>query len=134
MRFFLLWDSILIFMTHKFKKIPKTALLIVLYLSLPIFLFSTNPQHLPIVFLIVPYLLLFLIIYVSIYYLLGGYFRHNSSESKARQVIIAGIGSAVPVVLILLASIRQFTIWDIVLSIAIVLFISWYLLKANFFG
>jgi hypothetical protein len=115
------------------KKLLNRTLLVLLYLSLPILLLSTNPQHLPIAFLVLPYLLLFLIIYVTTQLIIGKRFGNSRVASNTKRVIISGLFATIPVILVLLASIRQFTVWDILLSIAIMFFIAWYLIKVEFF-
>jgi hypothetical protein len=121
-------------MLNKIKKHStiNTLLFIALYASLPLFLFFTNPQNLPLPLLIVPIVLLFLIFYVTIYYLILKGFNKSRIISKTRLFIITAIVAMVPVLLIVLASIRQFTLRDIILSTVIVICISWYLLKVDF--
>ena len=117
----------------KIKKIEKKFVIALLYLSLPIFLISTNPQHLPIVLLTVPYILLFLILYVTAYLAAPKYFKKSLSGSRTKQVIISGLFGVIPVLLIWLVSIRQFNVWDILLTLVILILVSWYLLRADFF-
>lgn len=123
---------VIMFDNPKTKKIRNTILLVLLYLSLPLLLFVTNPQKLPIALLILPVFLLFVIIYVTVYLLLNKRIKKSERISKTRLALIAGIISIVPVLLIVLASIQQFTLRDIILSIVIVIGISWYLLKVDF--
>lgn len=54
--------------------------------------------------------------------------------SKKRRSVIAGVCAVMPVLLLLLASIKQFTFRDIVLAIVLVICVSWYLLKIDFIG
>src|ERR1700689_5356688 len=116
----------------KLKSIIRVIALLFLYLSLPLFLFFTNPQSLPLPLLIVPIILLFIIIYVTIYFFILKKLLKNRKISKTRLFIVTAIIALVPVLLIVLASIKQFTLRDIILSTAIVIFISWYLLKVDF--
>lgn len=114
------------------KKITKIILLVVLYMSLPLFIFSTNPQNLSIPFLILPVVLLFIIIYVSVYIGILKKIARARRISRTRMYVISGIIALVPVLIIVLASINQFTLRDIILSSVIVIFVSWYLLKVDF--
>jgi hypothetical protein len=113
-------------------KLRKTLLLIVLYMSLPLFLFLTNPQSLPLPLLILPIFLLFLITYTTIYLILVNKLRKSKRILRTRLIIISAVVAIVPVLLIVLASIQQFTLRDIILSTVIVICISWYLLKVDF--
>lgn len=115
-----------------FKKIIRILLIIAFYLSLPLFILFTNPQNLALPLLVLPVLLLFLIIYVTVYLLFFKKLKRSKRLSKTRIYIISGIVALVPVLLIVLASIGQFTIRDIILATVIVVCISWYLLKVDF--
>ncbi len=115
-----------------FKKFTKILLITGLYLSLPLFIFFTNPDSLPIPFLILPVVLLFLIIFASVYFLITKKISRSKRISKTRIYIISGVVALIPVLIIVLASINQFTLRDIMLSSVIVVCISWYLLKVDF--
>jgi hypothetical protein len=114
------------------KKFRTTLLLVLLYVSLPVFLVSTNPQRLPIILLILPVVLLFIILYTTVYLLLTRKVKLAKSISKTRLIVIAGLTAIVPVLMLVLASIRQFTLKDILLTIALLVCVSWYLLKVDF--
>jgi hypothetical protein len=114
------------------KKFRTTLLLVLLYISLPVFLVSTNPQRLPIILLILPVVLLFIILYTTVYLLLTRKVKLAKSISKTRLIVIAGLTAIVPVLMLVLASIRQFTLKDILLTIALLVCVSWYLLKVDF--
>jgi hypothetical protein len=115
-----------------YKKFKRIVLLVALYLSLPLFLFLSNPQSLPLPLLILPVVLLFLIVYTTIYIILLKRLKFSKRISKTRLILISAIIALVPVLLIVLASIQQFTLRDIILSTVIVVCISWYLLKVDF--
>ena len=115
-----------------FTKARRIVLLLALYLSLPLFLFFTNPQKLPLPLVLLPIFLLFLIFYTTIYVLISTRFRNSRGISRTRLILISAIVAIVPVLLIVLASIQQFTLRDIILSTFIVICISWYLLKVDF--
>ena len=115
-----------------FTKARRIVLLLALYLSLPLFLFFTNPQKLPLPLVLLPIFLLFLIFYTTIYVLISTRFKNSRGISRTRLILISAIVAIVPVLLIVLASIQQFTLRDIILSTFIVICISWYLLKVDF--
>jgi hypothetical protein len=114
------------------RKVLKILLLVCLYLSLPLFLLFSNPQNLPLPLVITPVALLFLIVYVSVYLIFSRKFNKSKRISKTRLFIMSAIVAIIPVLLIVLASIQQFTLRDIILSAVIVIFVSWYLLKVDF--
>lgn len=119
-------------MINHFKRFRNIILLVALYLSLPAVLIFTNPQNMPLPLLILPIILLFLIIYFSVYAYLIKKVKRAKEISKTRLVVISGVAALMPVLLIVLASIRQFTFRDILLSVALVVCVSWYLLKVDF--
>ena len=114
------------------KKNLRNICLALLYLSLPLFLLLTNPQNLPLPLLIMPVVLLFVIIYTTVYLAIFKKYKRLNKLSKTRIYVISGISALIPVLLIVLASIGQFTLRDIVLALVIVVCISWYLLKVDF--
>jgi 4-amino-4-deoxy-L-arabinose transferase-like glycosyltransferase len=114
------------------KKTLRIITLIVLYLSLPLFIFFTNPQNLPLPLLVLPIALLFLIIFTTVYLLIVKNIPSSKRISKTRLYIISAIVAIVPVMLIVLASIGQFTLRDIILSAVIVICMAWYLIKVDF--
>jgi hypothetical protein len=99
---------------------------------LPLFIFLTNPQDLSIPFLILPVILLFIIIYVTVYFGILKRFARAKHISRTRMYVISAVIALVPVLIIVLASINQFTLRDVILASIIVIFISWYLLKVDF--
>lgn len=114
------------------KKARNILLILLLYISLPVILFLTNPQNLPVPLLILPIVLLFMIIFATVYFIFMRQLKRSGKISRTRLILISAIIAIVPVLLLVLASIRQFTVRDIILSIAIVISISWYLLKVDF--
>jgi len=79
-----------------------------------------------------PVVLLFVIIYTTVYLAIFKKYKRLNKLSKTRIYVISGISALIPVLLIVLASIGQFTLRDIVLALVIVVCISWYLLKVDF--
>lgn len=103
--------------------------LIVLYAFGPVFLASTNPETTPIVLLVVPFLWVFVVLFTTIWLLLG----HSQMLSKGRRrLLLSGIAAVLPVLILVLNSIHQLTMGDILLVTAILGIISFYLSKADF--
>jgi hypothetical protein len=97
--------------------------------SLVLFLLLTNPKHLPLMFLLVPFALLFTM-------LLSGWLglmRWTGWPKLGRrhQKLVAILLSAGPVILILLSSIKQLSVRDAILSLALLAGISWYASRLN---
>jgi hypothetical protein len=103
----------------------------ILVISLPLFLFNTNPNSLPLPLLVVPIVLIFLIIYFVILFIVG---KLKREYSKSARRTIAVLLTLFPTLLIVLQSLRQLTLLDLVIILSIFLPLSWYLLKIDYFS
>lgn len=99
---------------QKFKQIIIIA---ALYLALAIFLFTTNPNKLPIVLLLAPVALFFLALFLSIRLFLA---RFSSRLQPAKRNLYALYFAGIPAFLLILSSVDQLT-WS---DFALVLFFS----------
>lgn len=84
----------------------KVAVLCSIILLL--FLLLTNPEGLPSVALIVPFVLLFIVFLAAILILLGIY-----AMPRQKKLKVGLIGAAVPVLLLVLQSLGQLTVRDV---------------------
>ncbi|HUD07443.1 MAG TPA: hypothetical protein VMR34_06195 [Candidatus Saccharimonadales bacterium] len=114
------------------KVIRRRLLIVLLYISLPLILALTNPQKLPLPLVTLPLILTFLIIFSGVYFLIGKYTQGRPNITKTRRSVISGICALFPVLLVMLASINQFTTKDVILTVGLMLCMSWYLLKVDF--
>jgi len=107
----------------------KKRLLILLGLYLFVFLFFiiVNPEKLPLVLLLLPFLLIFVTIYMTLILILDTFFKIKSQPKR----LIAFSISVMPVLLLIIQSITQLTLRDVLLSISIVVIIVWYTTKLN---
>lgn len=99
----------------------KRAALVGLYFSLPLFILLTNPEHLPLPLLWVPFLLLLAILFISGRQVLG-----RKMQGKRLMLVVLVI-SVMPVLLLVLASIDQLDARDIIITTALVGGVAWYL-------
>ena len=111
------------------KKIKQTVLIGLLVLSLPLFLLTTNPNTLPLPLLVVPILITFLIIYFGILFIVG---RLKKDYSKSAKRTISALLALFPTLLVVLQSLRQLTLIDLVIIFLIFLPLSWYLMKIDY--
>ena len=70
---------------------------------------STDPQMLPSIFLIVPFVLIFLALFACTVSLLGLY----GDISKPKRIRVGLVGASVPAILLILQSLGQLTIRDV---------------------
>jgi peptidoglycan/LPS O-acetylase OafA/YrhL len=111
------------------KRTRKYLGIIVLYLiSLGLLLF-TNPQHTRPVFLIVPLLIFFAAIFLTLMTMLSGFARRRGRRPSRNSVIAAAIITALPVILILLQSIGQLSTRDVITLVLIILILGIYVSK-----
>jgi hypothetical protein len=127
MRLVYLWDNKTV-MVSKLTKSRRNISLALLYLSLPVILFATNPQKLPLPLLMLPMVSVFLIFYTTVLLLLRKY-SNQIKISKTRQYVLSVFCAIMPVILVVLASIRQFTFKDVILAIGLVALVSLYILN-----
>jgi hypothetical membrane protein len=109
------------------NKIQRYVLFVLLYAGLPLFLLSTNPEHLPLLLLWIPFLLLFAILYISARTLAA---RNNRMKGR-RLMSVSIIAAALPVLLLVLSSINQLTLRDTIISITLMLAGIFYLQRLD---
>lgn len=115
----------------RIQKLPLTKIiaLLALYAVGPIFMSVTNPQTVPLVLLIVPFLWAFLALFVTSWLVLG---RVGILSHGRRRLLLSGIGATLPVLLLVLNSIHQLTMRDFLIVITILTIITIYLSRADF--
>lgn len=104
----------------------KTQLFILigLYIAAILFLTFTNPQNLPLPLLILPFVYAFVTLFMTIRLIVQIF---TDSKSLGNSV---GMTITIFVILTLvLASIRQLSARDLLISLAITVLLSWYLVK-----
>lgn len=106
----------------------KYAALVALYVFGPLLAALTDPNVLPLPLLIVPFMWLFAVIYVSLHLLL----KYKTSASKKQARIIASLTASLVVLLCVFQSIHQLSIRDVIISFAIIGIAGLYLLRADF--
>lgn len=107
-------------------KISKKQLVVLfgLYVVAILFLMLTNPQNLPLPLLIVPFIYAFVTLFITVKVIVG-LFSDNKSLGNS-----VGLTVTIFIVLcLILASIRQLSSRDLLISLAITVLLSWYLIK-----
>ncbi len=111
------------------KQVQKLISVIVVWITLPIFLLSTNPETLALPLLIAPFIILLVGLYLSASLFLGAFFHELP---LSRRKTMAGIFASLPTLLLLLASIRQLTIRDMAIVIGLLGLLMFYLKRLDF--
>jgi hypothetical protein len=106
----------------------KYGPLVLLYAAGPLFVLLTNPHNMPLPLLVLPFLWLFTVLFVTT----SKVVKRRNNVSKRQVVIIAGVVASIPVLLAIFQSIHQLSIKDVLLSSGLVLLAAWYVLRADF--
>ena len=111
------------------KSALKTVLTPVLILLFLIgFMLITNPNRLPLLLLMVP----FLVFFFFLFYILKSFGKNQSKLRRRQRLIRAGVVASIPVLLLVLQTIHQLTIKDVLITLGLVLLATYYLNKADF--
>lgn len=102
-----------------------------LYFLLFLWLSLTDPRKLPIVFLLVPFILLFAAIYLTVNLILR---RFTPRMSVGKRRLAAACVSGLPSFLLLLSSVNQLTWRDVALVAFLSIFLLFYASRARFSG
>lgn len=111
------------------KKLAPLMWPFLLYGALLVFMFTTNPRDLPVGWLLAPFILLFMALFLTFKATLwrpGGKF----GDRKAR--VMCGVAAAIPTLILLLDSVNQLTIRDSLILIAFGLIGLFYIAKLDF--
>lgn len=107
--------------------VPWAATLILLLLS--------NPTRLPSAVLILPFILLFVSIYMTVkevlHLLRGGEQNKVVGMRAHRPRLIAGLIACFPVLLLVLQSIGQLTAWDVLTVVALFVITYFYITRSS---
>ena len=112
----------------KLKKIVPLGLI---YGLLTIFLLSTDPNKMPIGWLMVPFVLIFLAIYFSSLFVQSAFVNVKLENKRKKRWMIAFIIATVPTLILLLDSIDQLTAKDSLLIIILGSIAIFYTTKVN---
>lgn len=112
------------------RRIPHKVIgLAVLYVAGIVFLMSTNPAHLPLPLIMVPFLWLFITLFATSWLLLG---IAGPFKGRRQRLLVAGAVSTLPVLMLIFKSIHQLTARDVILAIALVGVATFYVSRADF--
>ncbi len=100
--------------------------LFLLFLTVSFFV-AVHPDNLPVIFMLVPFILIFFVLYTGINIALR---RFLSLKTGVRRWL-ALVLSVLPVLLLIIQSITQLTLRDVLLTLAIILILVWYVSKSG---
>jgi hypothetical protein len=114
------------------KRLRKYLGIVGLYVLSFGVLLLTNPQHTRPVFLVLPLLIFFIAIFLTLLALLGAFARRRGRKLSRNSIIAVAVITAFPVLLILLQSIGQLSVRDVVTLILIIVVLGLYISKIRF--
>ena len=109
-------------------KMHVTGLLL-LYAAGILFFILTNPSHLPLVLLVLPFMWLFTVIFWSVWLLAG---LSKTLNPVRRRILVAGATAMLPSLLLVFQSIHQLTGRDVLLTVAFIGLAVFYVSRADF--
>lgn len=106
----------------KLKLSKPTIAIVVMLLGAVIFFLSVNPGDLPLVALIGPFIYVFVFLFLCFYQLFK-FFRFNNLKlaSLIPTILIA--------VLLVMSSLHQITIKDVIIGVTLTVILSWYITR-----
>lgn len=107
----------------KIKK--QSGLLVIGYAGAVMFFLTVNPDKLSLLYILIPFIMIFGLLFASVNIFLGNFFN----ISNANRRLISFVVSVIPVFLLIVQSISQLTVRDVLISVAVALIIIWYSLK-----
>jgi ABC-type transport system involved in multi-copper enzyme maturation permease subunit len=96
-----------------------------------VFLFITNPQNLSPIFLILPFILLFLCLLLAGIYTTVSLTRPGHTTITRKKILLIAFCAAYPILLLLLQSIGQLSPRDVVTLTLLLLISGFYVSKTN---
>ena len=112
---------------QKLKKLHNFRVVLVVLLLVAM-LFLTNPERLPLVFLILPFVLIFILFWIILDMVLA---RKSEGLVPKNKKVIVVIMASVPVLLLVLQSIGQLSIRDLLIIIGLSAGLVFYFAKTN---
>lgn len=106
------------------KRILILALSIICLLG---FVTLTNPENIPLAFLLVPFLLIAVIVFTAVDYLVGLF--QKDKKSSSRSVVFSAVLTVIIVNFLVLNSVGQLTVQDGLISVAITVILAFYINK-----
>jgi hypothetical protein len=105
----------------------RVLLLAIAYVFALMFFVSINPEKLSLLFILLPFLIIFGLLYATVSFVLNVFFDITKVQKKIYSLVL----SIMPTLLFIIQSITQLTIRDVLLSLSITVIIIWYTSKSK---
>lgn len=111
------------------RKFRSLIAVLAIYLALFLWLALTDPRDLPIILLIVPFVLLFAALFMTVNLIVRRFFPR---VSQAKRRLMAACVAGLPTFLLILSSVNQLTWRDVALVAFLSIFLLFYASRARF--
>jgi hypothetical protein len=92
-----------------------------------LFFITFNPNSLPLIMFVLPFVLIFILIYQTCRLIMNTFFSLKPRQERIVLLVI----SVMPVVMLVIQSITQLTVRDVILCLAITVILVWYGVRVN---
>ncbi len=114
------------------RYIRRIKFILPLYLIVVALLLFTNPQHLPLALLLLPLLVFFVALFLTIKMLMEHFARDNgASPTSKKQAVLAAIIAGFPVLCLLLKSVGQMSVRDFIILLVMFGLLGFYVNRMN---
>ena len=110
------------------KTRPQFISVVLSYVLLAILLMTTNPESMPLPVIIIPFIVIFICLFLTIDLVAGHLLKNINTKSRVRISIILAI---FPVLIMVLQSINQLTLRDVAISLLLFFLLIFYFKKTN---
>lgn len=97
------------------------------YFAAFLFFMLINPHKLPFALILLPFIILFLLIYMSVQVVLSVFFIINSRQKRVISLVLA----TMPVLMLIIQTVTQLTVRDVILSVSITIVLIWYSVRSG---
>lgn len=105
----------------------KILLLISMIVCLAVFMLLTNPNEIPLGFLLVPFLIISIIVFLAANYLIN--LLRNDKKTKKKTIVFSAALSVIIMNFLVLRSVGQLTLQDGLISVLITIILGFYIGK-----
>ncbi len=117
--------------TSEKHRLRSLLSLLAIYAVIALFMSLTNPRELPVGLLFFPLVLVFCALFMTVSFVVSG-FREVVTRRNSKQTLLVILLSVAPTIAILLKSMGQLGIKDIILLFVLVVLGGWYVRNIRF--
>lgn len=92
---------------------------------------ATNPADLPLPFILIPFVLIFITLFYVWFKILTTFF-YNGDGSRQKAYIVSAVAATLPVLLLVFQSLKQLSLGDVMIVFSIVIGLGLYMRRLEF--